>query len=308
VDGLGEVAGLLTGLAWALCWAWLALELRTDTGGTVIASFQGARTVEVALRVEPRVQAAPELALWAWAISSVDSRRREALQQAVSLGVRRTEDLVDAAVPVQRTARYLLHVIEQGLFTEALTTRRSIREAALGLARATGDATRSAARSTFDRALVQVAAAVGLVIANRANAISMGTTVVLLLAVLALLGANAWSVFSYEFPTVARMVAAFRADIDAYREVLTPEDLREIKALPSLAGAEDDLTRARQATTRVLVGAVVVVAVLLGAILVLGPSPSEHSGAPATPATIPPISSAPRTSVSTVTSPTTPPP
>ncbi len=299
IDGLGEVAQLLTGLAWALCWAWLAIELRTGANGEIIASFQGARAVDVILHAEPRVRAAPELALWAWAISSVDSRRREALQQAISLAVRRTEDLADAAVPVQRTARYLLQVIEQGLFTEALATRRSIREASMSLARTTGDAVRSAARSTFDRALVQVAAGVGLLLANRANAISTGWTVILLLAVLLLTGANAWAAFGYEFPSVSRTVSAFRHDLDAYREVLTPEDLQEIKALPSLVEAEIDISRAREATRRVLIVVTIALVALLAVTMSLGPASSQQSPAPATTLQSRQPPSPPRTSAST---------
>jgi hypothetical protein len=171
IDGLEEVGRLLIGLAWALCWAWLALEIRTDAHGVTTASFQGARAVDVTLQAEPRDQVRPELALWTWAISTTDSRRREALQQAISLAVRRPEDLTDAAVPVQRTARYLLQITEQGLFTEALATRRSIREAAMSLGRTTGDAARTATRSTFDRALLQVGAGFGLLLATESREI-----------------------------------------------------------------------------------------------------------------------------------------
>jgi hypothetical protein len=299
-DGLEEVARLLTGLAWALCWGWLAVELRTDVSGVITASFQGVRAVDVTLKAEPRDQAEPELILWAWAVSSTDSRRREALQQAISLAVRRTEDLADAAVPVQRTARYLLQITEQGLLTEALATRRSIREAAMSLGRTTGDAARTAARSTFDRALLQVGAGFGLLLANRANAISTGTTVTLLLAVLLLTGANAWAAFSYEFPSVSRIVSAFRTDLDAYREVLTPEDLQEIKTLPSLAEAEANITRARQATQRVLFGAGIALAAMTVGTLLLGPPSSQQPASPATTITTPSAPSAPRTSVSTV--------
>jgi hypothetical protein len=89
IDGLGDVAQLLTGLAWALCWAWLAIELRTDADGEIIASFQGARAVDVVVQAEPRVQAAPELALWSWAISSVDSRvDDQGIHQRVDQGIR----------------------------------------------------------------------------------------------------------------------------------------------------------------------------------------------------------------------------
>jgi hypothetical protein len=305
IDGLEEVGRLLTGLAWTLCWAWLALEVRTDATGATTASFQGARTVDVILQAEPRDEVRPELALWAWAVSSTDSRRREALQQAISLAVRRPEDLTDAAVPVQRTARYLLQITEQGLFTEALATRRSIREATMSLGRTTGDAARTATRSTFDRALLQVGAGFGLLIANRANAISTGTTVILLLAVLILTGANAWAAFSYEFPSVSRIVSAFRADLDAYRDVLTPEDLQEIKTLPSLAEAEANLTRAQEATKRVLLGTgIAILAMTVGA-LVFGPPASRQPTSPASTITTPPAPSATRSSVATVPSQTT---
>lgn len=302
-EGLGDIARLLTSLAWVLCWAWLASELRTSANGEIVASFQGARAVEVTLQAEPRVQALSELALWRWAVSSVDSRRREALQQAMSLAVHRAEDLADAAVPVLRTARYLLQVTEQGLFTEALATRRSIREASMSLGRTTGDAARSAARSTLDRALLQVAAGVGLLLANRANAIGTGWTALLLLAVLLLTGVNAWTAFSYEFPSISGTVSAFRIDLEAYREVLTPEDLDEIKSLPSLVEAQRDIGRAKQATRRVLAVAAIVLLALLVVTLTLGPVSSPQQ--PAVPVTTfragqPPPS--PLTSTGTVTS------
>jgi hypothetical protein len=206
---------------------------------------------------------------------------------------------------VQRTARYLLQVTEQGLFTEALATRRSIREASMALARTTGDAVRSAARSTFDRALVQVAAGVGLLLANRANAISTGWTAILLLAVLLLTGANAWAAFAYEFPSVSRTVSAFRNDLDAYREVLTPEDLKEIKALPSLVEAETDITRAREATWRVLIVVAITLAALLVVTMSLGPVSSQQTPAPATTLQSRQPPSSPRTSASMVSSLTT---
>jgi hypothetical protein len=300
-EGLDDVARLLTGLAWALCWGWLALELRTDTTGAAVASFQNA---QITLQADPRDQATAELALWEWAVASTDFRRREALQQAISLAIRRTEDLADAAAPVRRMARYLLQVTEQGLITEALATRRSIREATMNLARTTGDAARTAARSTFDRALVQVAAAVGLFIAHRANAVSTALTVGLLLATGVLTGATALAALAHEFPSVSKTISAFRKDLEAYREVLTPEDLEEIKALPSLNEAEAHTTRARKATRVVLGGALVLLAAMLVATLWLGPPSSPPSLTPATSVTTTPDSSVPRTSVTTVLAPT----
>jgi hypothetical protein len=258
-EGLDAVRELLCGAAHALVWLWLASNVDIDATN-IRAHFEGT-PIDVDLTEPlPSSHTDKAIALWRWAVASADPLRREALLQSISLSVRRPDDIGAAAERVRRQASYLWHLAQQGRVAEALAARRAAREAAIGAARTATDAIGTALRSFVNRAVAQIAAAIGILLANTGSLINRSLAGWLLVAVFSMVSVTGAVAFLIDYPGVRDTLDGFRADLSAYSDVLSEEDLNEIGGLTSLTNAKSQLVRARW-FTGVLVG--VAIATLL---------------------------------------------
>jgi hypothetical protein len=278
-EGLEDVAALLAGAAASLAWLWLGSSASVGSGPPRVR-FDGALPLEADFPAVRRQNAIADLALWRWAIRGDDTSRRDAAQQAVTLTVRDAPDLAGAAPRVLSAARFLHQASQRGLLAEALAARRSARDAATTAAETAADTARSVARSTFDRVLVQVAAAAGLLVAAQDGLLKKNVALALALAVGALLIGTAANAFLSDYKSARTALTAFSTDLTTYGDALTPEDIIEISQMSALADARDAIGRAKTATCWTLVVSGLVVAALLTATVVSAPSartPASHS-------------------------------
>lgn len=273
-EGLDNVVALLRGATALLSWLWVATEAKVDIT-PIRARFEGMRPVEVDLELGGETDPLEAVTLWEWATSTTDPARREALQQAVSLSIRDERDLAQGFGPVLRTARYLLRISQQGIIAEALATRRTAREAAFTVARDSAESARSALRKTFDRILIQLGAAGGVLLANHQALIDRAATRALLIAILILIVFTAMGAFIIDYPSVARALVAFDADLDHYRDALPDEDLADIRDMASLSDARSQIQRSRIAAGVLLAVAGIAVVIALCAVGQSGPSRPE---------------------------------
>jgi hypothetical protein len=265
VEGLDALAAKLRGIAFALCWLWLADSIQMPDRHTVRATYIGQRLVLVDVKPNETVQLDPMLDLWTWTVDGAQPGRVAASRKAITFSVNDAADLGDAAVPILQSATYVFELAQQDLVQEAFTARRAAREAAIDAARAAADRARSAARSVVDRALLQVAASVGVLVANKGNVIDKGVATWLLLAVLVLIIGTTAVAFGFEYPGAEHGLTTFRKDLATYRDTLTSEDIARINKLSSLGDADREIGRAKITTAGALVGAaLVVILVLLG--------------------------------------------
>lgn len=260
-EGLNDVVDILQGATGLLCWLWLATEAKVET--PIRARFEGMRPVEIDLDLGGVTDSLEAVTLWEWATSTTDPARREAVQQAVSLSIRDERDLSQGFRPVLRTARYLLRISQQGLIAEALATRRTAREAAFAVARDSAEAARSALRKTFDRIIIQLGTAGGVLLANHQALIDQAATRALLTAILILIGFTALGAFIIDYPSVARALVAFDRDLDHYRDALPDEDLTDIRNMASLTDATSQIQRSRTAAGVLLAVAGIAVVIAL---------------------------------------------
>lgn len=278
--GLVAVSRALNALTYGLVWAWIAGDVQKLADGTIRLTFNGTTLVSLPRTLKDRENPENELKLWRWAVATPEPRRREALQQAAALGIRSNQDLDDAAEPVLRTAEYFLRLTESGILTEALAARRSIRDAISGVALAVAEASRSAGRSALDRILIHVGAGAGLLLAQNANVISRESAILLVFILLASSGCIGYIIFCHDFPHIDSRVTAFKQDLALYRDVLSSEDIAELRRLPSMAAAEKEVASAKKHSKRVLLFA----GLLLGGMLLAsiffvpsaGPRPSSE--------------------------------
>jgi hypothetical protein len=282
-EGLNNVVDVLEGATGLLCWLWLAAEAKVETA-PIRARFEGMRPVEIDLELGAETDSLEAVTLWEWATSTTDPARREAVQQAVSLSIRDERDLAQGFRPVLRTARYLLRISQQGIIAEALATRRTARDAAFTLARDSAEAARSALRKTFDRIILQVGAAGGVLLANHQALIDQAATEALLAAILVLISITALGAFIIDYPSVARAMVAFDIDLDHYRDALPDEDLADIRNMASLSDAKSQIHRSRIASGVLLAIAGIVVVIALCAVGKSGdPTPERGSPSPSAP-------------------------
>lgn len=280
-EGLENLVGLLDGATGLLSWLWLATEAKVESP-PIRARFEGMRPVEVDLELGRRTQSLDAVALWEWATATTDPARREAVQQAVSLSIRDERDLPQGFSPVLRTARYLLRISQQGIIAEALATRRTAREAAFTVARDSAESARSALRKTFDRILIQLGAAGGVLLANHQALIDQAATRALLVAILILIAFTALGAFIIDYPSVARALGAFDKDLDHYRDALPDEDLADIRNMASLSDAKSQIQRSRIAAGTLLAVAGIAVVIALCAVGKGSPALPERGTVPTT--------------------------
>lgn len=256
---LRAIGPLMTGVAAALAWLWLADEVDTSADVPSV-SFEGQRLARFDLAAGPRDKVEDEITLWEWAMEERDPGRYYAVQRAVALAVFDSADLPHAARPALGTARTLLNALRQDQMAEAMATRRSVRDAAVAAGRAAAEAGRTAGAKSLERVIVQAAAAAGILIAKSGNALSPSAATLLLILVGALLVASGVIALVAEYPAAYKLLRSFRDDLALYRDTLSEQDIKAIEKMESLEGA-------RRAITTSLV---VTIAVLLAALIALG--------------------------------------
>lgn len=263
VEGFADLSLLFQALAHGLVWVWLAASARVTTKGRVYVTFEAARQVERDLTQPPPPQGYRDAdALWTWAVCTTEGTRREAIQQAVSLVVHHSRDLESAAGRILRAAKYLYLMAQEDAIADALATRRDARLAAMSAARASAEGIRTASRSVVDRTVTQLAAAVGILFANKGDLIETTLAGWLLGAVLVLVIVTAVVAFGFELPAARRILEAFRKDLDGYADTLIDDDIDSIKGMQGLKAVERQLRVARWVTGAVLLIAFLAVGLL----------------------------------------------
>ena len=259
---LRAVGPLMTGVAGALAWLWLAEEV--DAAEDVPSvTFEGPRLARFDLAAGPREQVGDEIALWEWAMEERDPGRYYAVQKAVALAVFDSADLPHAARPALGTARTLLNALRQDQMAEAMATRRSVRDAAVAAGRAAAEAGRTAGAKSLERVIVQAAAAAGILIARSGDALSPSAATLLLLLVGALLIASGVIALAAEYPAAFGLLGSFRDDLSLYRDTLSEQDITAIEEMESLKGAQDAITISLTVTIVVLFIALIALGVAI---------------------------------------------
>jgi hypothetical protein len=241
--GFDNVSRLLCYWCHALAWWWLATGA-VQKSDRLQLHFEGARSLDVTLVTEPLTDCRPSLQVWRWATETADFDRREALQRSVSLAVFDAADLRDSA-PILRNAKWLFDLARRDAVAEAGAARRTAREAALAVARATSDATTATGAKVLDRVIVQVAAAAGILVAQAKALLDAPTAARLLAAVIGLLLVTGLVAVFIDFPAARRPIRNFRADLQLYREVLSQDDLDVVSGMQSVTAAERQVQKQR---------------------------------------------------------------
>lgn len=265
----GGVRGLLHGLARCLSWYWLANDVELETGGSVVATVTGARSVVLRLKPSPVADSTPDVALFGWAFAGSDPGRLEAARQAASLALVTGRDLPTAARPALRTARSLYELSRRGAVGEALAARRAARDAALGAARQAAAAARQASGKAIERVVLQIGALAAVVSARASDLVESGLAVVLAV-VIAVLTAVAWVVTAWiELPSATGGLEAEIADLGQYRDTLSEDDINAIRHLDAGEAAKKDLRRSAQAV-RAVYGLALAASLAAAAIMAVG--------------------------------------
>lgn len=254
-------------VAFEAAWAELATDVNWRHGEVPVARFEGARTVEVELDVEPTPdQHADTLALWSWATATEEIDRREAVQQAAALAILHPSDLAGAARRALPTARSIYNLARRGVVAEALAARRAARDAAATAARSAADAAGEAATKARDRMLVQVVAAVGVAVGRATDVLSTGEARALLGVLGVVVVGLLVIALKVDLPAAQARLDSFAKDVEEYSEALDSEGLNSIKRMESIASARADLDRSRRSI--LISAAVIVVGVLAAALAV----------------------------------------
>jgi hypothetical protein len=282
--GTGTATGRLSGLqrlfngvARCLSWYWLAANIERNDAGNVVATFSGARVSTLELRPAPIDDCPADLALYRWATEGNDPGRNDAIQHGASLAATSAEDLPSAAEPALRTARTLYELSRRHAVSDALTANRSAREAALNAARQAAEAARQTAGKSVERSLVQLAAAVGVVLSNATNLLGRFPATLLLLAVAGLPLISLAVARRVELTSATHALDAELADLDQYRDALASTDVDAVRAIRAVAEARADLRRTARVATWIYFGSAVAI-VVLGLIMIYA-SGSGHTAA-----------------------------
>lgn len=224
-----ELTTALSRLASLLAWSWMSVDSRN-------LRFDGVRTLEFRPFLPLSDTLDSTISLWSWAVSSPGMDRREALERAITLSVFREDDLRQAP-SILKNARWFLDLTQRDAVTEALATRRQVREAALSTAAAVASRTADASSKAFDRVAVQIAAAIAIIFAQYKSVLDVVSAGRFLAAVVGLLIISGVLSVGLDFRFIANGLGAFKQDLQVYRETLSDEDVEAVTTLSSLTQA-----------------------------------------------------------------------
>jgi hypothetical protein len=252
-DGLEEVAQYLARVSHALCWLWLATSAAISPKG-IHLTFEHTAHVTLDLHDLPELAGADDaMRLAEWATASADYMRHDAVQQAVSTAAAGPTTILECAGRILLTAKVLLNLAQSGAVAEALASRRAAVQAAVDAARATSEAARGAARSSSDRAYAEIAAGIGIILANASSVINATLAHWLILLVGALTLVTGVSAYAFEYPAARHTLESYELDLNKVSVILTKHDIADIGKLQSLMQARRDVLRAQIITGLLLV-------------------------------------------------------
>jgi hypothetical protein len=228
-DCAGNIlAEALRRMALTAAWCWMASEV--DANGFL--RFEGARILEVSSSELNAECFDDVLDLWQWAVAASDPDRRDALHRAIA----EAGDL-NKPRPILRNAKWLLDLARRDAVVEAMSTRRSVRDAAFAAGRAAVDSSTAAAIKAFDRIVLQIGAVAGIVFAQSKALLDQQTAARLIaLAGTLTLGFGLASYF-LDFPAALAPLKYLETDLTVYRDSLSEDDLSAIKNMDSVVKA-----------------------------------------------------------------------
>ncbi|WP_143086237.1 hypothetical protein [Amycolatopsis saalfeldensis] len=245
-ESVERLVKILTGTSCCLAYAALADRVDSQADGLSI-TFSGSHIVSIAdLVPEAHSNATAEMLLFDWAYSIGDTAKREAIQQAASWTLAEDGSLRGAATPIYRTARSLYDLSQRGAIAEALATRRTARSSAIGIALDSAKLAREIVTKSVERTVIQIGAAVGIVIANAKDLLSNSATAALLF-ILTLLMFLSWLVsYRLELASASGAIESVSIDLQEYRDSLSEDDIAAIRNMHTLAQAKMRIKSAKR--------------------------------------------------------------
>ncbi|WP_326836011.1 hypothetical protein VSH64_14000 [Amycolatopsis rhabdoformis] len=297
--GIEGLADLFRGCCSCLTFA--ALADRVDSSPTALGVvFSGVRVVNIPnIAIAPASDVTGELALLDWAFPGYDSGKREAVQQAASLTLADGSGFQGGASPIYRTARSVHDLSQRGAVAEALANRRTARGSAINVALDAAKLCREIVTKALERTVIQLGAAVGIVIANAKDL--FGSTVSgFLLAALTLLIVLSWLIsYRLELVSANDAIESTSTDLQEYRDSLSEDDIEAIRNLQTIKQAKNRIVNSKRIVTSLSVAFASIFAIgsiyfLTGHKFALTPSVNQKTG-PQVTATLPsPPSSTPK--------------
>lgn len=245
-ESLSKLADWLHGISRWLVWYWIATNVRVEPD-RVQLEFISTRVVVIG-HSRPSIASSSqvEMEIFQWSLTAADPARVEAMRQAVTLAAEGDNpDLAQIAVPALRTAKSLYQVAKQGIIAEALATRRAARQAAFNAATDAAKAAREASAKAVERVVVQLAAAIGVLIANAKDLVSAAVSMMVLLIV-ALISIVTWrSSSKRDIELAEQTLAAMSEDLNEYREALSSADIDAIREMRTVSSTKSYLVGAK---------------------------------------------------------------
>jgi hypothetical protein len=235
---LDPFARLLAEGAATLSWLAFATDVRPNETGLLVEIF-GFRRVS---HVIPRdgidfddVQAKSAINLFEWAGRGASIDHLLAVRQVASLNVETPPWLI--ANDIRMAAEPIFTALRSDAVADVMKMRREVHALASGVALQSAERSAAIARSSVERALAFVVAAVGVFVAQSVDAISPALAEILrdvLAGAFALVGV--WNLF-VEGPFATAPIRAFRADLPVFARLLSERELDELRELSSVASA-----------------------------------------------------------------------
>ncbi len=235
---LATFARLLVGGAATLSWLAFATDVRPNETGLSVEIF-GFRRVSHVLSREgvdfDDVQAKSAINLFEWAGRGASVDHLLAVRQVASLSVEVPPWLI--ADDVRLAAEPIFTALRSDAVADVMKMRREVHALASGVALQAAERSAAIARSSVERALAFVVAAVGVFVAQSVDAISPALAETLrdvLAAAFALVAL--WNLF-VEGPFATAPVRAFRADLPVFARLLSEREVAELRDLSSVKTA-----------------------------------------------------------------------
>jgi hypothetical protein len=295
---LSALLETIRGISSLLVWYWIANSVTTEGRGMRL-TFSGSRVAVVCIDTPQQTDsAAKDQELFQWLVQGGDDPARlEAVQQAAALALPADSDtLVGLAEPTRRTASTLYSISRQGAVAEALATRRSARQVIFSASVDASKTAREVSGRVQDRTVVQIAAGVGIYIANSKQALDTSVSV-LLLVVLAAVGLTSWlASIRVDIETAEGALRAVGDDLDEYRESLSEADIAALRSMRVIGQAEVVLARARVIAKGISLGVAAILVVVAAIIGFLGGARVNPTQMPASVQPVPSATLAPAAS------------
>lgn len=269
----GNLVAALVSLAHATAWMWLSVEPPAVGPASVVVRYRGVRDVELALTPPSDVDSetlGQALALWRWTTAAGDDPVRiDATQRAITLAVAAAADLPGAAGPALRTARTLYDLATRGAVVEAMAARRAGRDAAASAAHKAATAAREAAGKATERSLTLMVAAAAVVFATVQKVLDWYVSVGALAGLALLLIGSLLVAVKVDLAIATDSLDGFDEDLSDYRESLSEDDIRQIRASAAVRHARNNIASARKAAVWVYsICALAAVALAIGFMVV----------------------------------------